>query len=269
MGLGETLRVNNSQNYVFMKKSKIFSLIWFLPFIVIISQMIPVTLLIVFTFILLLIAFLYKQQILFLFGNILLGHIIWLYIYTLLALFVSGSALLIINRLGLIGYIIFFLFFCHKEKISNYIKVGKLKNIIHFPFIWKGIKEPIWRFTFIFSIACISITIVLFFRLYTFYLLPIGIVFSLLNTLLEEILWRGLILPSVLTFSTKKQALILTALSFGLYHISLGFPLWACMLFAIGGFYMAGLALQEEGILASCIMHFVVNLLFVAANLIF
>ncbi|MDR1536537.1 MAG: hypothetical protein LBU32_00790 [Clostridiales bacterium] len=47
----------------------------------------------------------------------------------------------------------------------------------------------------------------------------------------------------------------MSALAFGLYHYSLQFPLWACLIFAIGGFYIGGSAIKSRGLLSPAVVH--------------
>ncbi len=96
-----------------------------------------------------------------------------------------------------------------------------------------------------------------------------GLLFALINSVLEEILWRGFILGRVVDYLGEKQALIVTSFTFGFYHLSLGFSIWICLAFAIGGFYMGGCAIKSKGIGASIIMHIFVNIVFVSLGMIF
>ncbi len=74
---------------------------------------------------------------------------------------------------------------------------------------------------------------------------------SVLTPLLEEILLRGYLLNSLLTFFTDQQAIVISALFFAFFHVQ---PLWVLYTFFLG-ILMAKLAIQEDNILYSMLMH--------------
>ncbi|OAB26902.1 hypothetical protein PMSD_24530 [Paenibacillus macquariensis subsp. defensor] len=54
------------------------------------------------------------------------------------------------SRLSLIGFIIPFLVFrIINKSTTDYLKKGSFTETIYFPLIWKGVKDPIWRFLLI------------------------------------------------------------------------------------------------------------------------
>lgn len=177
----------------------------------------------------------------------------------------------IAGRFGLLGYlIIFFVWNKITPQKENYFGFGNPSAKIRFPLIWRGKSEVMWRFILIFSGICLVPVIALALNKNISYeLIVMALIFTLINASLEELLWRGQILPRLIGIAGERQGLIISALTFGLYHISLGFPLWACLVFAIGGFYMGGSAVISKGLLAPWIMHLMVNLIFVFAGLIF
>ena len=95
-----------------------------------------------------------------------------------------------------------------------------------------------------------------------------GLLFALINSFLENTLWRGLILGRMVDFVGEKQALVLSSLAFGFYHLSLGFNVWICLIFSFGGFYMGGCAIKSRGLFAPIAMHFFVNLVFIVSGII-
>jgi membrane protease YdiL (CAAX protease family) len=144
-----------------------------------------------------------------------------------------------------------------------------MKEQIKFPFIWYGFSDFVWRFILVFCSLCLAVVVFFFSKSVSISIVLFGILFALVNSVLEEILWRGLILGRVVDYLGEKQALIATSIAFGLYHLSLGFSLWICLAFAIGGFYMGGCAVKSKGIGASIIMHIFVNMVFVSSGIIF
>lgn len=238
-------------------------------------QILPPTIALIGCLILLICAILFPaSRIIFLiFSFVIIGHLFWLITseYIVNNLNLSPYLTKTLNRFGLIGYLLLFTIWYWILKPQNrFLRLGDGKAIIRFPLIWKGIKEIEWRFTLIFSLMCLGVTF--FFAFSTeqsSQIVLYGILFSLINAILEEFLCRGFILTRLLDISSEKTALIVSALAFGLYHYSLQFPIWACLIFAIGGFYIGGSAIKSKGILSPIIMHVMVNLIFVFSGIIF
>ncbi len=207
---------------------------------------------------------------------VVLGHVCWSYLSAPLEQIIIANALpheleTVINRLGLIGYMALFLAWrlIQKPKTDSLHK-GDFRAEIFFPFIWKGRRETTKSFLIIFCIICLVPALILFFvNRPGLALIGYGLLFAAVNSILEETIWRGLILSRMTDIFSLQGALIISAIAFGVYHLSLGFPLWTCAVFAFGGIYMGGIALTSKGILASTVMHFAVNILFVMAGIIF
>lgn len=249
-------------------------LLWIYPLVMLIAQIFPTTAVVVGGLLFLIGAvFMPKlRKSLILFGATFFGYFLWISFAALLKLFgVTGNIAVIAGRFGLLGYlIIFFVWMKIEPAKQNYIHLGKANTIIHFPFIWKGRKEPVWRFVLVFSVMCaILITVLVFSIKISFEIVILGVVFTMVNATMEELLWRGLILPRTVDMVGEKQAVVITAMAFGLYHVSLGFPMWACAVFAVGGFYMGGSAIVSKGLLSPWIMHIAVNFIFVFAGILF
>ena len=179
----------------------------------------------------------------------------------------------ILSRFGLIGYIFIFsiLLLLIKPNL-NLFHIGNFKRTIRFPLIWSGHADPIWRFLLIFCGICLASFPAIMIGgggELTTRLIGYGLLFALVNSILEEIIWRGFILGRLVDITGEKIGLLVSSFAFGFYHYSLGFPLYVCLLFSIGGFYMGGAALKSKGLSAGVMMHFVMNLLFVFGGFIF
>ena len=248
-------------------------IIWILPVIFLVIQYLPDYIGLGLAGVLLLFSIFLKsirQVALFLMLSV-CGYFAWFYVSPLILAAADNSTFgVVLERFALIGYIILFAAWGIFSKMDiSYISIGSAKEIIRFPLVWQGRKEPMWRFILIFCCICmVPLCIGFFDNKSTFALVGCGLLFATVNALLEEIVWRGLILSRAVSLVGEKQALLITALAFGLYHISLGFPLWACLIFSVGGIYMGGATIISKGLLAPFVMHVFVNMIFVAFGMI-
>ncbi|WP_153124040.1 CPBP family intramembrane glutamic endopeptidase [Peribacillus tepidiphilus] len=103
----------------------------------------------------------------------------------------------------------------------------------------------------------------------TVFLFIAAFIFSFVNSLLEELLWRGILLPSMVDITGKNIAIVINSIGFGLVHLSLGFTLLPCLLFMVGGYFFGALTLRTGSIWPSFFWHFVLNLLMVLSGIIF
>jgi membrane protease YdiL (CAAX protease family) len=190
---------------------------------------------------------------------------------------VPNEVRIIVSRFSVFGYILPFLFLSPRSVFtSEVIRVGNFRASISFPFIWRGKKDPIWRFLVIFAFVT---AVGSCFFIYSFtsdlnnsslrLLLYNGLLFSLVNSILEELVWRGIILNQYVKWSGNIYGLIVTSLLFGMSHYDLGFSVGVCIAFSVGGFFMGGTALRSKGIVASILMHIYMNLVFVMTGMIF
>lgn len=177
----------------------------------------------------------------------------------------------ILARLGLLGYIsLFWVWHLLEKPCNSYFQAGDWKAPIQLPFIWYGVREKVFRFTAVFSTGCILFAgIFAVFNHLTIMMLFFGIIFAIVNSILEEILWRGFLLSRTCGLYGEKAGLLAMSLAFGFYHFTLGFSLWACLAFSLGGIYFGGTALRSKGLLCPVIMHISMNLLFVGMGIIF
>lgn len=179
---------------------------------------------------------------------------------------------IILSRFSLLGYIIpYFIFMKLSKPQTNYLSIGSFRNSIHTPLIWRGIRDPIWRFLLIASgVILISFSFVIDFGREDFYMLLLyGVLFAVVNSILEEILWRGFILPRFVDYLGEKIGLIITSIGFGFYHYSIGFPWVICALFSLCGMLLGGVAIRSKGLLPVIILHFIMNVMFALSGMIF
>jgi CAAX protease family protein len=87
-------------------------------------------------------------------------------------------------------------------------------------------------------------------------LLLLGIGFSIVNAVLEELLWRGLLQTWLLSVVSPAVSIGVQAVSFGTFHFT-GFPggLAGISLATVYGLMLGALAFRCRGLLAPCVAH--------------
>lgn len=91
-------------------------------------------------------------------------------------------------------------------------------------------------------------------------LLIFALVFSLINAVLEELLWRGLLLSSFKKHISTFYAVLVTSIGFGLLHLSIGIPILMSLSFSFGGLFYAFVVLKTKSIYPAILFHFVINI---------
>ncbi|MET3728161.1 membrane protease YdiL (CAAX protease family) [Fictibacillus halophilus] len=91
-------------------------------------------------------------------------------------------------------------------------------------------------------------------------LLVFALIFSLFNAVLEELLWRGILLSFLREYTSTFYAFLITSVGFGLLHLSIGIPLIMSILFSFGGLFYAFVVLKTNSIYPAIVFHFVINI---------
>jgi uncharacterized protein len=99
-------------------------------------------------------------------------------------------------------------------------------------------------------------------------LLLFCIVFSLINAVFEEVIWRGILLSALKEQTSTRFAVVITSVGFGLFHLSIGFPFILSLLISVAGVIYAVITLQTNSIYPSIVFHFVINIGMVFSGLI-
>ena len=159
-----------------------------------------------------------------------------------------------------------------KVPLINYLKRPELNGIILFPFIWSGFHHVKIK-VFLPIAFLINIAVMLPFMIMNGWdaimeVLLFAIIFSFTNAILEELVWRGVLLSRFTEQLGEKWAVIITSLGFGLQHYSLGFPWPICIGFAFGGFFYAVVTIKSNSILPAIIWHVLLNFLMVFSGMI-
>jgi hypothetical protein len=279
-------------------------MIWLYPMVIVASQVLPPIYSLIIGMIFVLLGLTTRVKISFLFGAAAFGHLVWSFISQYLSDNLHSEPLMVIfGRFGLIAHILLLLAWERFQPCGNkYFRLGDMKASFKFPFIWWGFKEYIWRFTLIFCSIWLVLSVIFGFG-NTPIVFLYGILFAIVNSVLEGVLGRGLIVGRIVdnietpikTFICfgvsiplskgvatacdascsrginigEKQGLVISSVAFGFYHLSMGFSVLMCLAFAVGGFFMGGITIKSRGLLASIIMQFFVNMAFVSFGIIF
>ncbi|MFC0215605.1 lysostaphin resistance A-like protein [Paenibacillus chartarius] len=184
----------------------------------------------------------------------------------------AEEMMIVLSRLSLAGYLIPLLAIAlWLPARTHYFRIGSFRNDICTPFIWRGIRDPIWRFlligTMVIGACCLFLAD--FGGPQVLQLVQYGLLFAVINSVLEEVLWRGLILPRMVDYAGEAAGLLATSAAFGLYHYSLGFPWIVCFCFGLGGIFMGGVTIRSKGLAPAIVLHVVMNIAFVLNGLIF
>jgi uncharacterized protein len=84
--------------------------------------------------------------------------------------------------------------------------------------------------------------------------------FTILNATLEELIWRGVMLSSLIRNTSVTYAVTVTSIGFGLLHLSIGIPLLLSLLFSFGGLFYSIVVLKTDSIYPSIAFHMVMNM---------
>ena len=158
------------------------------------------------------------------------------------------------------------------EKPIQYWAFPHWQSKIAFPFIWNGFHAISVK---LFLLIAISINIAIFMPFIiktnlsiSSQLLLFLLLFSIINGVLEEILWRGIILSSMVNLTGEKPALLFSGMAFGLSHLILGYSIPVCLGFTIGGFFYAGITIRSGSLFPAMIWHIVFNCLMIMSGMI-
>ncbi|KKK33660.1 hypothetical protein WQ57_23845 [Mesobacillus campisalis] len=168
---------------------------------------------------------------------------------------------IILNRLSLgfmiLGMVLVHLFF-HK-KVSWYNQKPDWKNPIDLPF------HKIDTFWFWLIGIVINLVIYGYFILqkdweYLQSLLWFCLLFSLINAVFEEVIWRGIMLSALKEMTSTGYAVLVTSVGFGLLHLAIGFSIALSLLISVAGVIYAILTLKTNSLYPSIVFHIVINI---------
>ncbi|UOE57574.1 CPBP family intramembrane metalloprotease [Bacillus sp. CMF12] len=143
---------------------------------------------------------------------------------------------------------------------------------IFFPFIWSGFHSLKIKHFLVIAIminfASFAYSIFSAENSFTrdFFTFMIG--FSIINGMMEELLWRGIILSRMSELSGEKAAVLFSGLAFGFSHMMLGYSFVLCLLFAVGGIFYAAITVRSRSIFPAVIWHMAMNVFMILSGLI-
>ncbi|QGH36742.1 CPBP family intramembrane metalloprotease [Gracilibacillus salitolerans] len=180
---------------------------------------------------------------------------------------------IIINRLSLIVLIIplISISFIYRLPFMSYWQKPQWGESVRIPFIWSGFRRTKVS-TFLVIAMIINLITFMPFVINTSwaYIQEIWrflLVFSILNSVLEEIIWRGVLLSRFSECFGNRWAVLITSIGFGLQHYSLGFSWISCLLFSVGGFFFGAITVRSNSIIPAVIWHMLLNFLMVISGM--
>ncbi|WP_230199154.1 CPBP family intramembrane glutamic endopeptidase [Risungbinella massiliensis] len=162
--------------------------------------------------------------------------------------------------------------FFNKLPFIQYWKKPKWNEMVSFPLMWSGFHQTKIKH---FLLIAITINILSFAPFmvvkgwgYFQEVWLIALIFPFTNAILEELIWRGVLLSRFSEQFGDKWAVVITSLGFGLQHYSLGFSWGLCIAFATGGFFYGALTIKSGSIFPTIIWHIALNILMVFGGMI-
>ncbi|UOQ83656.1 CPBP family intramembrane glutamic endopeptidase [Gracilibacillus salinarum] len=152
--------------------------------------------------------------------------------------------------------------------LRSFLKRPLWQASVWVPLIWAGFRETTVRSYLFIALLISGLAFLLPFILlqnvhFSWEIVAFTLSFSLVNALLEEIIWRGALLSRFVTSFGTRWAVLLTSIGFGLQHALLGMSWLSCLAFSIGGFFFSAITINAKSILPAVIWHGFFNVLMV------
>lgn len=195
------------------------------------------------------------------------GFSVYLFVFTQLIPEMKPREWEMLLKRGALLFILGPLWFWSGGPLPHFLKKSNWQD----PFRLPGHNTTIGRFLII--AFTVNLAVFLPFMIHNGWLsikesILLALVFSLTNAILEEYIWRGVLLSRFSSIIGVQPALWITSLGFGLQHYSLGFAWPVCFAFAFGGFFYGALTVQAKSLVPAMIWHSFLNVLMVFSGLI-
>ncbi|MFB6467764.1 lysostaphin resistance A-like protein [Cytobacillus sp. Hz8] len=198
------------------------------------------------------------SQFIFLYGDRLILNLQWTREWEII-----GSRLLLFFPILMIGG----LSLKFKRPISIFPFKTNWNQAISLPFQARKIHFLFFYFIIIFIIGMCFLPFLLHLseplHLYGFSMV---LLLSFINSLLEEGLWRGILLTRLSSIMDQRSAMIFSCLGYGLTHLSLGYSIVACLLFSIEGLILSFLTVKSRSLIPAIIAHSLFNVLMILSG---
>lgn len=224
---------------------------------------------------LLLVMFLQEKQRIFVWITIayFIGELMYLYGNRLLnELSYHVNILLMLDKLLLFFPIMIIFYVCRKFKqnVTLFFRPIDWNKLISFSLVFgKSFTQSLSRFFYI----AVSITLIIFLP---FILLESPdfhikwlfwiFLYAAITSIMEEILWRGLIMTAMRNLTNEIFSVIFSSIAYGFSYIMFGYSLSICLLIALFGCYWSFITFRSGSIIPAILWHFIFQILMVLSG---
>jgi uncharacterized protein len=145
-----------------------------------------------------------------------------------------------------------------RRKVELFLRKPNWSNPIDLPFHSMN-TYYFWLIGIIVNIAIYTLFIVQKDIGFITQLLLFCILFSVINAVLEEVIWRGILLSGLLRHTSAFYAIAVTSIGFGLLHLAIGISFGLSLLFSLAGVVYGVITWKTGSIYPAILFHFVVN----------
>jgi uncharacterized protein len=151
-----------------------------------------------------------------------------------------------------------------KKDINSYFQKTNLTREIQLPI---NIIIPLGKLLLLIGLAFVLIIGLLFmiksgdmhWRPFLFILL-----FSTINAVLEEVLWRGIFLSKLISITNQRIGILVTSIAFGLNTTMFGFSIFISIFYMILGLFLGYITVKSKSNFPSIMAHTLVTTIFAA-----
>lgn len=91
---------------------------------------------------------------------------------------------------------------------------------------------------------------------FSFSLVGYMLLYAAISSMIEEILWRSLLMQSMQSLTNKWMAVTLLSISYGCSYLMYGYSMEICLVFALSGFLYGWMIIYYKKLVPSIICHF-------------
>lgn len=118
-------------------------------------------------------------------------------------------------------------------------------------------------FYFMLTLLVLSVILVLVMKAGEWTILKISLIllFSGLNSFLEELLWRGILCTQFIRMSSKRMGILLSSAAYGLYTTMFGYSIKISLFYFLLGVVFGFVTVKSKSLLPSFIIHSIITIL--------